>query len=295
MKPTRQKNGGRNMNFLLIFLPPCFCHKFVPITSLICVRTVRQEEFAEIDYRVMRHAFDSQNELGRLCDEIIYRNDLAARLEAAGFDPVRKEVPVIVAHRDFAKTYRLDLVVADAAIYELKTETRLVADHDAQLLNYLCLHGAHHGKLINFRPAQIESRFVNTSLTADARRELVVDSHRWCETDQGSKLLRTTLLNLLEDWGGFLELRLYMEALTYFLGGEEKVARMVELRRDGLSLGNQRSHLVNEDTAFRLTALTAGTEHYEQQLHSFLRHSPLRALHWINLAGHRVQFVTLKK
>src|SRR5258706_6883747 len=267
----------------------------MPITSTIGVRPANQQEFAEIDYQVMRHAFESQNELGRLCDEIIYRNDLAARLEAAGFCPVRKEVPVIVAHQGFAKIYRLDLIVADAAIYELKTESRLVPDHNAQLLNYLCLHGAHHGKLINFRPAQIETRFVNTTLTAEARRELVVNSDRWCETDQVGELLRITLLNLLEDWGAFLELRLYLEALTYFLGGEEKVARMVELGRNGLSLGNQRCHLVNEDTAFPLTALTAATEHYEQQLQSFLRHSPLRALDWINLAGHRVQFVTLKK
>ena len=283
------------MDSLLIFPPPSFCHNFMPITSPVWVRPANQEEFAQIDYRVMRHAFDSQNELGRLCDEIIYRNDLAARLEAAGLGPVRREVPVTAAHRDFAKTYRLDLIVADAAIYELKTEIRLAADHDAQLLNYLFLQGTHHGKLINFRPAQIDSRFVNTSLTAEARRELVVDLHRWCETDQGSKILRATLLNLLEDWGGFLELRLYMEALTYFLGGEEKVARMVGMSRNGVPLGNQRFHLVNDDTAFRLTALTEGAEHYEPQLHSLLRHSPLRTLHWINLAGHRVQLVTLKK
>ncbi len=283
------------MNSLLIFLPPCFCHNFMPITFSICVRPANQEEFAQIDYRVMRHAFDSQNELGRLCDEIIYRNDLAARLEAAGLGPLRREVPVTAAHRDFAKTYRLDLIVADAAIYELKTESRLAADHDAQLLNYLFLQGAHHGKLINFRPAQVESRFINSSLTAQARRGVVVDSQRWCETDQGSQTLRTTLLDLLEDWGSFLELRLYMEALTYFLGGEEKVARMVGLSRNGVPLGNQRFHLVNEDTAFRLTALTEGAEYYEPQLHSLLCHSPLRLLHWINLAGRRVQFVTLKK
>src|SRR5438046_6988027 len=125
MKPTRQKNGGRNMNFLLIFLPPCFCHKFVPITSLICVRTVRQEEFAQLDYRVMRHAFDSQNELGRLCDEVIYENDLAVRLESAGLGPVQRQVPVTVTHRDFTKLYSLDLVVSHAVIYELKTATCL--------------------------------------------------------------------------------------------------------------------------------------------------------------------------
>jgi GxxExxY protein len=267
----------------------------MPITSPICVRPANQEDFAQIDYRVMRHAFDSQNELGRLCDESIYRNDLAARLEAAGLGPVRREVPVIAAHRDFAKTYRLDLIVADAAIYELKTEIRLAADHDAQLLNYLFLQGAHHGKLINFRPAQVESRFINSSLTAQARRGVVVDSQRWCETDQGSQTLRTTLLNLLEDWGSFLELRLYAEALIYFLGGEENVARMLGLWRNGVPLGTQRFHLVNEDTAFRLTGLMEDAEHYEPQLRSLLHHSPLRALQWINLAGHRVQFVTLKK
>src|SRR5437867_1534121 len=147
----------------------------MPIASPVPLQVIEQAQFAKLDYQVMRHAFDSQNELGRLCDEIIYRNDLAARLEAAGLGPVRMEVPVTAAHRDFAKTYSLDLIVADAAIYELKTEIRLAADHDAQLLNYLFLQGTHHGKLINFRPTQIESRFVNTSLTAEARRELVVD------------------------------------------------------------------------------------------------------------------------
>ena len=267
----------------------------MPIVSPICLRPIGQEEFARIDYQVMRHAFDSQNELGRLCDEIIYQNDLAARLEAAGSGPVRREVPVTVSHRDFAKTYRLDLVVEDAAIYELKTEVRLAADHDAQLLNYLFLHGAHHGKLVNFRPAQVESKFVNTSLTAEARRKFTVETQRWRETDQASHTLRTTVLELLEDWGAFLELPLYLEALTHFLGGEPKVARMVELRRNGVLLGYQRFNLISEDTAFRLTALTGNAEPYERQLLALLCHSPLRTLQWINVGGHRIQFVTLTK
>ena len=72
------------MNFFSIFLPASFCQKFMPIASPVCVRSINQEEFARIDYRVMRCAFDSQNVMGRLCDEVIYQNDLAARLEAAG-------------------------------------------------------------------------------------------------------------------------------------------------------------------------------------------------------------------
>ena len=66
----------------------------MPIESPLTLRPIDQEQFAELDYQVMRHAFDSQNELGRLCDEIIYQNDLAARSDAARLGPVRKEVPV---------------------------------------------------------------------------------------------------------------------------------------------------------------------------------------------------------
>jgi hypothetical protein len=72
----------------------------MPITSVISLNPMEQEDSARLDYQVMRHAFESQNELGRLCDEAIYQNDLAARLEAAGL-PTLREVPMTVTHRDF--------------------------------------------------------------------------------------------------------------------------------------------------------------------------------------------------
>ncbi|HEY5910494.1 MAG TPA: GxxExxY protein [Verrucomicrobiae bacterium] len=184
-----------------------------------------------MDYEVMRCAFESQNELGRLCDEIIYRNDLAARLQAAGLIPVHKEVPITVKHRDFAKTYRMDLVVGNTGVYELKTEARLAVDHEAQLLNYLFLCGASHGKLVNFRPPQVESRFVNSMLNPGRRKQFDVDTRRWRDLDGGSLILRISLLEMLQDWGNSLELSLYTEAVIHFLGGEAKVAKVMELRR----------------------------------------------------------------
>src|SRR6266478_3514691 len=129
----------------------------MPITCPVSMRPIQQAEFAEIDFRVMRLAFDSQNELGRLCDEVIYQNDLAARLSCAELGPIHKEVPLTATYRDFTKTYWLDLVVSDGAIYELKTADALVGEHEAQVLNYLFLRGLNHGKLINFRSAQVES------------------------------------------------------------------------------------------------------------------------------------------
>ncbi len=74
----------------------------MPVTTQISLNPMAQEDFARLDYQVMRQAFASQNQLGRLCDEVIYQNDLAARLEAAGL-PALQEVPVTVTPRDFTK------------------------------------------------------------------------------------------------------------------------------------------------------------------------------------------------
>jgi GxxExxY protein len=165
----------------------------MPISTPFPLRAIEQKEFVVIDYEVMRHAFASQNELGRLCDEVIYQNDLAARLSAVGLS-VRTEVPVTVYHQDFSKTYFLDLVVNDSAIYELKTVTQLVREHEAQLLNYLYLEGVHHGKLINFRPPKVESWFGNTKLTHKLRRQCRLNAERWREPSEASRRLRSILV-----------------------------------------------------------------------------------------------------
>jgi hypothetical protein len=102
-------------------------------------------------------------------------------------------------------------------------------------------------------------------------------------------------LELLQDWGSFLEISLYREALVHFLGGEEKVCRMVPLDRKGIPLGNQRLQMARPDTAFRLTALTEDANNYERHLRSLLSHSPLSAILWINLCRHRIEFVSLLK
>jgi hypothetical protein len=94
----------------------------MPIHCPINVPALSADEFEKLDYRVMGHAYASQNELGRLCDECAYEADLKARLLADGFRSVQTQVPVTVTHGDFSKTYRLDLVPGDA-LYELKAET----------------------------------------------------------------------------------------------------------------------------------------------------------------------------
>src|SRR5271170_3449082 len=102
----------------------------MPIHCPVTIISPSADEFEKIDYRVMAHAYASQNELGRLCDECAYHADLKARLLAGGFRSVLTEIPVTVKHRDFSKKYYLDLVVDDA-LYELKAETSLIGEDEA--------------------------------------------------------------------------------------------------------------------------------------------------------------------
>ena len=266
----------------------------MPITSPITLSPISQKEFAQLDYDVMRHAFECQSQLGRLCDEVIYQNDLTVRLETAGL-PVRKEVPVTVTHRDFAKTYSLDLVVANAGIYELKTARALVGEHQAQLLNYLFLCGAHHGKLVNFRTPRVQSRFVNTSLTPTERGQFELEIKNWQEREPTDQAFRESLVGLLKDWGCWLDLGLYAEALIHFAGGEDRVVQRVPLARGDRSLGPQRWNLLNPETAFWVTGLTAGTVDYEHHLRALLCLTPLRSIQWVNLDRRRIQMTSLTK
>jgi GxxExxY protein len=65
--------------------------------------------------------------------------------------------------------YRLDLIVDDRVILELKCVERITDVHLAQLLSYLKLSGMHVGLLLNFHVKQLKDgtkRIVNGDPTA---------------------------------------------------------------------------------------------------------------------------------
>ena len=59
-------------------------------------------------------------------------------------------LPVVYHGVSLDAGYRLDLLVENAVVVELKVVNRLTALHDAQLLSYLKLGGHRVGLLINF-------------------------------------------------------------------------------------------------------------------------------------------------
>lgn len=260
----------------------------MPVSCSVSIAKLSTAELRELDYRVMRHAFDSQNELGRLADERIYQADLAARLRSAGMT-VSREVEVQLLHCEFCKSLFLDLIVAEQAVYEMKVVKTITDAHIGQLLTYLHLLDLPRGKLINFRSVNVESQFVNAPLDSAQRRSFNINEVEF----RGDDGFRDLVIGLLRDWGTSLTLSLYHEAVVSLLGGIEVVEAMLPVNRNGILLGTQRFHLASPDTAFKVTAMNRDTSAYRSQLARLIQFSPLRAIHWINIARHEVTFTTI--
>ena len=66
--------------------------------------------------------------------------------------PFKRQLPLPVRYKgvNLDCGYRLDLLVADAVVVEIKSVEQLLPIHDAQLLTYLKLGGWQMGLLLNF-------------------------------------------------------------------------------------------------------------------------------------------------
>jgi len=97
--------------------------------------------------------------------ESVYERCIAHELELRGL-PVRRQVALPVTYEGMTLDagYRLDLVIADAIILEIKAVEALTRLHDAQLLTYLRLSGLGMGFLMNLNVVLFKQglrRFVN--------------------------------------------------------------------------------------------------------------------------------------
>ena len=265
----------------------------MPIQVGAPVSPVSDREFDRIDYEVMKHAFNIHNRQGRLCDEPIYQKLLASRLRASWLSSVLREVPVSAIHESFRKTYYLDFLVNSGVIFELKSVEALTGEHENQVINYLLLAGLQHGKLINMRPERVDGQLVPTRLTPEKRRQLNFIDTEWQPNGPRSDLFKTTMTALLRDWGGFLSLALYQEAITYFLGGKEAVERRVDFIVDGEVVGGQKVKLLDDLTAFAITGVKGELGLYEEHLRRLLRHTNLQTIQWLNMANHDIVFKTI--
>jgi len=263
----------------------------MPIECPIQFQKIEREVFQKLDYQVMKLAFETHGHLGRNCDEEIYHNDLAARLNEAGHSRSLVEVHIRVRHGRFLKEYRIDLVAAEQAVYELKTARGISPSHEAQTMNYLMLTDCEHGKVVNFGGASVDSRFINNPLKREKRYHFETITTSW----RGPETLLKALVHFIEDIGLFLEAPLYNQALVHHLGGPENALERRAMKLGDRKLGHQTFQMCAPDEAFRVTTLNRNLRAQRTSLEKLLALSDLKALHWINLNHHQIEFATLRR
>lgn len=115
---------------------------------------------AIVDCAMRVHTF-----LGPGLLESAYEACLALELRERGLLARRQvPLPIIYHHQTIDVGYRVDMIVDDQVLVELKAVTRILPVHYAQMLSYLRLSGLRAGLLINFHEPRLKDgikRMVN--------------------------------------------------------------------------------------------------------------------------------------
>jgi GxxExxY protein len=114
-------------------------------------KTGEAEQLNRLADAIIGAAIEVHKALGPGMLESAYEVCLAYELTSKGLKVVRqKSLPLTYHGVTLDAGYRLDLMVNDLVIIEVKAVDSLNPVHDAQLLSYLKLTGLHVGLLINF-------------------------------------------------------------------------------------------------------------------------------------------------
>jgi GxxExxY protein len=110
-----------------------------------------KKEVTDLSYKIVGCAIEVHKQLGPGLLESVYEKCLKYELELNGFN-VKQQVKVPVKYKDklLDVDLRLDLMVNDTIIIELKAIENILPVHEAQLLTYMKLLEKPQGLLINF-------------------------------------------------------------------------------------------------------------------------------------------------
>jgi GxxExxY protein len=108
------------------------------------------EELVALSGRFIGAAIEVHRHLGAGYTEVIYQRALCRELRRRDI-PYAVEVPFDVVFKDeVVGTYRLDLVVDERLLVELKAIERIASVHVAQVISYLRASGLSYALIVNF-------------------------------------------------------------------------------------------------------------------------------------------------
>lgn len=119
----------------------------------------------DITYDIINCAYEVHNFLGPGLLESVYQKALIHELKSRGYKII-SEVPVDIEYKgvNVGENLRLDILVDEEIILELKSVENVLPVHKKQLLTYLRLLDLQIGLLINFNVSNLRegiTRIVN--------------------------------------------------------------------------------------------------------------------------------------
>ena len=119
----------------------------------------------DISYKIIGAAIELHKTIGPGLHESAYENDLAYDMRELGFD-IKQQVPMPFIYKEVKQDvgYRIDLLVDNKVIIEVKSIETLLPVHFAQTLTYLRLSDLKLALLINFNSKLLKNsihRIVN--------------------------------------------------------------------------------------------------------------------------------------
>ena len=119
----------------------------------------------EISRIIIGAAIDIHRHLGPGLLESVYQECLFYELIEEGLDvEMEKYLPIKYKELSIDKGYRIDLLVEEKVVIELKTVDEVLNIHESQILTYLKLGNYKLGLLINFNEVLLKNglhRYVN--------------------------------------------------------------------------------------------------------------------------------------
>jgi len=127
-----------------------------------------RDELNKITEGIIGAAIEVHRNLGPGLLESAYQAALAYELSQRGYKvEQQKPLPMLYKEIKLDAGYRLDFLVNDKVVLEIKSSDKIIPIHDAQILSYLRLSGCKVGLLINFNVKLLKNgikRFINGSL-----------------------------------------------------------------------------------------------------------------------------------
>jgi GxxExxY protein len=117
-------------------------------------------EINELTKIIIGCAIDVHKELGPGLLESVYEECLFYELKKAGLEVKRQvSVPIVYKGKKLDYDFKLDLLVEDLVILELKTVPEILPIYDAQILTYMKLAEKEIGFIMNFNVKLMKDGF----------------------------------------------------------------------------------------------------------------------------------------